>query len=185
MQLGERLGLLPTEGYYYHFHNDRLVQEFGLLGEGKWAFYATCSTHERLTDEQGYNVYQSAILVYWKLEGKEIDNQHLIYLEKQITREELDNLNDDWLVEHGIKHDINELLATPKQPVVERQTTQPVETDKAATKPETHMVGADSTGIMGNHCWAIWFVGETVTWFESAVWCWPDEIEGWWPISSK
>lgn len=34
VQLGERLGL-PTEGYYYHFHNDRLVQEYKLLGEGK------------------------------------------------------------------------------------------------------------------------------------------------------
>ena len=115
VQLGERLGL-PTEGYYYHFHNGRLVQEYKLLGEGKWAFYATCSTHERLNDEQGYNVYQSAILVYWKLEGKEIENQHLIFLEKQITREELDNLNDDWLAQHGIKLDINELLAAPKQP---------------------------------------------------------------------
>ncbi|MDA0149201.1 T6SS effector antibacterial DNase [Vibrio sp. LaRot3] len=144
VQLGERLGL-PTEGYYYHFHNDRLVQEYRLLGEGKWAFYATCSTHERLNDEQGYNVYQSAILVYWKLEGKEIENQHLIYLEKQITREELDNLNDDWLVEHGIKLDIDELLAAPKQPVAERQTTLPVKTDKSESKPETHIVATDSS----------------------------------------
>ncbi len=143
VQLGERLGL-PTEGYYYHFHNDRLVQEYRLLGEGKWAFYATCSTHERLNDEQGYNVYQSAILVYWKLEGKEIDNQHLIYLEKQITREEFDNLNDDWLAQHGIKLDINELLAAPKQPVAERQTTLPVETDKSERQPKAHIVATDS-----------------------------------------
>ncbi|MGR5112548.1 T6SS effector antibacterial DNase [Vibrio jasicida] len=143
VQLGERLGL-PTEGYYYHFHNYRLVQEYRLLGEGKWAFYATCSTHERLNDEQGYNVYQSAILVYWKLEGKEIDNQHLIYLEKQITREELDNLNDDWLAQHGIKLDINELLAAPKQPVAERQTTLPVETDKSERQPKAHIVATDS-----------------------------------------
>ncbi len=143
VQLGERLGL-PTEGYYYHFHNDRLVQEYKLLGEGKWAFYATCSTHEQINDEQGYNIYQSAILVYWKLEGKEIENQHLIYLEKQIAREELDSLNDDWLAQHGIKLDINELLAAPKQPVVERQTTQPVETDKAESKQDTHTVGSDS-----------------------------------------
>lgn len=142
VQLGERLGL-PTEGYYYHFHNDRLVQEYRLLGEGKWAFYATCSTHERLNDEQGYNVYQSAILVYWKLEGKEIDNQHLAYLEKQITRDELDNLNDDWLAQHSIKLDIKELLSAPKQPVAERQTTQPVETAKAESKPETHTVATD------------------------------------------
>ncbi len=143
VQLGERLGL-PTEGYYYHFYNGRLVQEYKLLGNGKWAFYATRSTHEQLNDEQGYNIYQSAILVYWKLEGKDVENQHLIYLEQQITREELNNLNDDWLAQHGIKLDINELLAAPKQPVAERQTTQPAETEKAESKPETHTVGTDS-----------------------------------------
>ncbi|EJG1884639.1 S-type pyocin domain-containing protein [Vibrio parahaemolyticus] len=143
VQLGERLGL-PTEGYYYHFYNGRLVQEYKLLGNGKWAFYATRSTHEKLNDEQGYNVYQSAILVYWKLEGKDVENQHLIYLEQQITREELDNLNDDWLAQHGIKLDINELLAAPNQPVAGRQTIQPAETEKAESKPETHTVGTDS-----------------------------------------
>lgn len=143
VQLGERLGL-PTEGYYYHFYNGRLVQEYKLLGNGKWAFYATRSTHEQLNDEQGYNIYQSAILVYWKLEGKDVENQHLIYLQQPITRKELDNLNDDWLAQHGIKLDINELLAAPKQPVAERQTTQPAETEKAESKPETHTVGTDS-----------------------------------------
>ncbi|EGR5853505.1 S-type pyocin domain-containing protein [Vibrio parahaemolyticus] len=143
VQLGERLGL-PTEGYYYHFYNGRLVQEYKLLGNGKWAFYATRSIHEKLNDEQGYNVYQSAILVYWKLKGKDVENQHLIYLEQQIAREELDNLNDDWLVQHGIKLDINELLAAPKQPVTARQTTQPSDTEKAEIKPENHTVGTDS-----------------------------------------
>lgn len=143
VQLGERLGL-PTEGYYYHFYNGRLVQEYKLLGNGKWAFYATRSTHEQLNDEQGYNIYQSAILVYWKLEGKDVENQHLIYLEQPITREELDNLNYDWLAQHGIKLDINELLAAPKQPVAERQTIQPSDTEKAESKPETHTVGTDS-----------------------------------------
>ncbi len=143
VQLGERLGL-PTEGYYYHFYNGRLVQEYKLLGNGKWAFYATRSTHEQLNDEQGYNIYQSAILVYWKLEGKDVENQHLIYLEQPITREELDNLDDDWLAQHGIKLDINELLAAPKQLVAERQTIQPAETEKAESKPETHIVGTDS-----------------------------------------
>ncbi len=143
VQLGERLGL-PTEGYYYHFYNGRLVQEYKLLGNGKWAFYATRSTHEQLNDEQGYNIYQSAILVYWKLEGKDVENQYLIYLEQPITREELDNLNDDWLAQHGIKLDINELLAAPKQPVAERQTIQPADTEKAENKPEMHTVGTDS-----------------------------------------
>ncbi|MCG9782612.1 S-type pyocin domain-containing protein [Vibrio brasiliensis] len=144
VQLGERLGL-PTEGYYYHFYNDRLVQEYKLLGDGKWSFYATSSIHERLNDEQGYNRYQSAILVYWKLAGKEVENQHLVYLEKQITQDELDNLNDEWLAEHGIKLDINELLAAPKQPIAERQPTQPIETAKTESQPETHIVATDSS----------------------------------------
>ncbi|MGY3685694.1 LysM peptidoglycan-binding domain-containing protein [Vibrio coralliilyticus] len=143
VRLGERLGL-PTEGYYYHFHNGRLVQEYKLLGEGKWAFYATCSTHERLNDEQGYNRLQNAILVYWKLAGQDVKNQSLVYLEQQITREELDNLNDDWLAQHGIKLEISELFTALKQPVVERQTTQPVETGKAESKPETHTVATGS-----------------------------------------
>lgn len=142
VQLVERLGL-PTEGYYYHFYNDRLVQEYKMLGDGKWAFYATRSTHERLSDEQGCNIYQSAILVYWKLAGKEVENQHLVYLEKQITRDELDNLNDDWLAQHGIKLDIKELLAAPRRPVAERQTNQPVETANVESKPETHTVATD------------------------------------------
>ncbi|MEM5563223.1 LysM peptidoglycan-binding domain-containing protein [Vibrio parahaemolyticus] len=120
VQLGERLGL-PTEGYYYHFHNGRLVQEYKLLGEGKWAFYATCSTHEQLNDEQGYNRLQNAILVYWKLAGQDVENQSLVYLEQQITREELDNLNDDWLAQHGIKLEISELFTALKQPDLERQ----------------------------------------------------------------
>lgn len=150
VQLGERLGL-PTEGYYYHFYNGRLVQEYKLLGNGKWAFYGTRSTHEQLNDEQGYNVYQSAILVYWKLEGKDVENQHLIYLEQQITREELDNINDDWLAQHGIKLDINELLAVPKQPVAERQTTQPSDTEKAESKPERILLGRTLKPTNENH----------------------------------
>ncbi|AIS58450.1 hypothetical protein JV59_24655 (plasmid) [Vibrio coralliilyticus] len=132
VQLGERLGL-PTEGYYYHFHNNRLVQEYKLLGEGKWAFYATCSTHEQLNDEQGYNRLQSAILVYWKLTGQDVENQSLVYLEQQITREELDNLNDDWVAQHGIKVDINELLSVSKEAHVERQP------DSAQDKPSAEI----------------------------------------------
>lgn len=48
------------------------------------------------------------------------------------------------MAQHGIKLDINELLAAPKQPVAERQTIQPSDTEKAESKPETHTVGTDS-----------------------------------------
>ncbi|MCM5510793.1 LysM peptidoglycan-binding domain-containing protein [Vibrio sp. SCSIO 43169] len=150
VQLGERLGL-PTEGYYYHFHDGKLIQEYKLLGDKKWAFYATRSTHEKLDGEQGYNIYQSAILVFWKLGGKQVENQNLVYLEKQITREELDNLNQDWLAEHGVQLDINELLSALKQPVIERahaqfehNTTESVERNLPPVEPDTYNHAANT-----------------------------------------
>ncbi|OOF24680.1 hypothetical protein BZJ17_00150 [Salinivibrio sp. IB574] len=147
IQLGERLGL-PTEGYYYHFNQKRLVQEYKLLGNGKWQFYATRSTHEKLNHDQGLNKHQSAILVYWKLGGKNVEDQHLVYLKEAITREELDNLDDEWLAENGVKLSISDLLAAPKQAVANRDDS-PAESDSDKTgdsaQPLTHTVKFDPT----------------------------------------
>ena len=73
VQLGERLGF-PTEGFYYHFHNKELIQEYRILGNNNWSFYATKSMLHRLNPERGYNNNQMAILVYWKIGGKIVDN---------------------------------------------------------------------------------------------------------------
>jgi LysM domain. len=122
------------------------VQEYKLLGDGKWQFYATRSKHDRLNQEQGFNRYQSAILVYWKIGGKEVEDQHLVYLKAPLTRDLLDNLDDEWLEENGIKLSINELLAAPKQAVVKRGDSP---TDKGADNtdnsglPLTHTVKLD------------------------------------------
>ncbi|EKO3658762.1 hypothetical protein M3906_001610 [Vibrio metschnikovii] len=130
VQLGERLGL-PTEGYFYHFHDGKLIQEYKLLGDKKWSFYGTRSTSERLDDTQAYNMYQNALLVYWKIGGKIVENQYLVYLEQQITRDVLDNLNDEWLSQHGVKLTIPALLEAAKQLVIARedksQTEEPQE----------------------------------------------------------
>ncbi|PCE69340.1 S-type pyocin domain-containing protein [Salinivibrio sp. YCSC6] len=144
VQLGERLGL-PTEGYYYHFHQKRLVQEYKLLGDGKWQFQATRSTHEKLNHEEGVNKYQSAILVYWKIGGKEVEEQHLVYLNEPITRDKLDNLSDEWLEENGIKLSIGDLLAAPTQPVAERGSSSANDADSEPeqAEPETHQVATD------------------------------------------
>ncbi|WP_077673845.1 phospholipase effector Tle1 domain-containing protein [Salinivibrio kushneri] len=145
VQLDERLGL-PTEGYYYHFHQKRLVQEYKLLGDGKWQFFATRSKHDRLNQAQGFNRYQSAILVYWKIGGKEVEDQHLVYLKEPITQDALDNLNDEWLAENGIKLSINELLAAPKQAIAKRdEPSSEKETDKRdeSKQPTTHTVKTD------------------------------------------
>ncbi|EJV0282699.1 S-type pyocin domain-containing protein [Vibrio parahaemolyticus] len=141
VQLGERLGF-PTEGFYYHFHDSQLVQEYRLLGDGRWSFYATLSRHQRLDPERGYNTNQSAILVFWKLGSKVVENQYLVYLERQITRDELDNLTEEWLNEHGIKLDIPQLLETTKHPIIKRtEVTKPAE--QKQPEPVNHIVQTD------------------------------------------
>lgn len=142
VQIGERLGF-PTEGFFYHFHDKKLIQEYRIIGDNRWGFYATTSKHERLNSERGYNTDQTTMFVYWKVDGKIVDDQYLIYLEQQISREQLDNLNDEWLSEHGVKLDIPQLLETIKAPIAHRaQVARPKETNEV--EPTTHVVKIDS-----------------------------------------
>ncbi len=105
----------------------------------------TRSRHDRLNTEQGFNRYQSAILVYWKIGGKEVEDQHLVYLKEAITRDELDSVDDEWLEENGVELSISELLAAPKQAVAKRAEPSEKDADKRdePTPPTTHTVKAD------------------------------------------
>lgn len=124
LQLGDRLGF-PTEGYFYHFHKKKLVQEYKILGEGRWAFQATRSTPFSLNNEQGLNKYQGAILLYWKIDSKVVTDQHLIYLDSPITIEQLGNVNDQWLSEHGVMIDVPSLLDAKKATTASKKPYKP------------------------------------------------------------
>lgn len=125
LQMDDRLAL-ATQGYFYHFHNHQLIQEYKLLDDGKWCFSPTLSSHQYLNATQTMRRVSSAIPVYHKLDGALVENQHVIYLEQAITREQLDNINDKWLLEHGIKLDVEALLAA-------QQETPPAVSNKASS----------------------------------------------------
>lgn len=109
VQFGDRLGLV-TQGYYYHFRNSRLVQEYKIFGEGNCRFCLTYSDENTLSDELRPTTMQSAIPVYWKLEGSECKNQHLLYLPEKMSSEQFQSLNKEWLDERGIALNLDELL---------------------------------------------------------------------------
>ncbi|MEL6117548.1 S-type pyocin domain-containing protein, partial [Photobacterium sp. SP02] len=119
VEIDGRLGH-PTQGYFYHFCDDKLVQEYQILGNQRWAFQATYSTHDRLHDDLHHGV-QSAIVLPWKRGGQKADNQYLVYRRERITRLHLDNLSEDWLVQNGVKIDLSALLDAIKEPVVVRE----------------------------------------------------------------
>ncbi|ALR95645.1 hypothetical protein [Vibrio alginolyticus] len=140
VQLGMRLGL-PTEGFLYHFHGITLLQEYRLVGDGRWFFYVTMTygNGQRLDPEPRFDGMTSTILVYWKLDGQIVDNQYLVHLDRQITRDELNALDEEWLQNHGVKLDIPILLDVTHEEVLPRE-------EKVAPKPEpykTHKVQLD------------------------------------------
>lgn len=140
VQLGMRLGL-PTEGFLYHFHGTTLLQEYRIAGEGRWFFYVTMTygNGQRLDPEPRFNGIASTILVYWKWGGEIVDDQYLVHLDKQITRDELNALDETWLQTHGVKLDIPALLDVTHEEVLPRE-------EKVESKPEpyqTHKVLLD------------------------------------------
>nr|WP_238322187.1 DUF2235 domain-containing protein [Vibrio mexicanus] len=109
VQFGERLGL-PTQGYYYHFNEGKLVQEYQIIGKGNCRFCLTYSDEHSLSDELRPTAWQSAIPVHWRVKGQLLDNQHLLYLPSKLSQKQLNTVDAAWLDEHGLALNIAELI---------------------------------------------------------------------------
>ncbi|MCM0150328.1 hypothetical protein [Photobacterium galatheae] len=146
IQVGQRLGL-PTRGYFYVFQSARLMQEYRILGDRKWAFRATFATHESLADQALHGRARSALLVHWKVAGQDVQDQHILYLEERMTAQQLKKLTTAWLDEYGYRVNVNELLDALNQPVAVREPDEQAEECAAEKKPVSHKVQFDATGV--------------------------------------
>ncbi|MGO1296991.1 MAG: hypothetical protein ACTMIA_06715 [Vibrio sp.] len=111
VQFGPRLGL-PTVGYYYHFLNTTLIQEYKIVGRGNWSFFATRSTAHHLDSEEGANKYQSAILLHWQRDGKDVTGQSLLYTAAPLSYEQLSSVTAEWLAYNAVSIEPSKLLST-------------------------------------------------------------------------
>ncbi|MBE8567720.1 DUF2235 domain-containing protein [Vibrio sp. OPT20] len=109
VQFGERLGL-ATQGYYYHFSEGKLVQEYKIIGNGNCRFCLTYSDELTLSDELRPTAWQSAIPIQWRVDNQVLDNQHLLYLPRKLTQDEFSSVNPAWLNEQGLALNISELV---------------------------------------------------------------------------
>ncbi|MFS1887052.1 DUF2235 domain-containing protein [Vibrio lentus] len=109
VQFGERLGL-ATQGYYYHFSEGKLVQEYKIIGNGNSRFCLTYSDELTLSDELRPTAWQSAIPIQWRIDNKVLDNQHLLYLPRKLTQDEFSSVNSAWLNEQGLALNLSELV---------------------------------------------------------------------------
>ncbi len=109
VQFGERLGL-ATQGYYYHFSDGKLIQEYKIIGNGNSRFCLTYSDELTLSDELRPTAWQSAIPIQWRINNQVLDNQNLLYLPRKLTQDEFSSVDSTWLNEHGLALNISELV---------------------------------------------------------------------------
>lgn len=122
VQIGERLGW-PTEGYFYHFIDDALLNEYKILGDNKWAFSVTASTNELLTDTLLSEQAMTTILLPYKINGETIERQHILYKKEKITNEQWDNdVNANWLDEHACLLNMKDVVSARSEPILEKET---------------------------------------------------------------
>ena len=159
IQVGEHLGF-PTEGYFYHFNDEQLIQEYKILGEGECSFFGTKSRQGYLNNEREYNRDQGAFLVFGLINGEMSENQFIFYREEQLTLSELSEINGEWLSQNGIKLDINAIMEAKTLPVIQRpvlpqekkedETVHIVQVDPETNKREMWPTIAGKYGLSAN-----------------------------------
>ncbi len=136
VQVGERLGL-PTQGYFYLFLGATLIQEYKILGESKFSFYATKTTPSNLSDEKAYRFHGTTLLLHWKMHGELVTDQHILYLEEKITIEKLKSITSTWLDEHAYSVDVNAILGAISLDVLDKTTPElPATEPQAVSHPK-------------------------------------------------
>ena len=113
VQFGERLGFATT-GYLYHFKGNTLVQKY------QWNGDETFSPMPDNIADYTFRHARMSLLVYWKIAGKVVKDQYLVYRAESLSAEEVNQVSPEWLEQHGVHLDIDALLKVTQTPQLER-----------------------------------------------------------------
>lgn len=120
MQVNERLGF-PTKGYFYHFHGSVLIHEYK-IDEPNCTIGITHSRAGNIIDGVKFPKSQHSILLFWRINGKEVNDQYLLYKKEQLTTTDLAKMTEDWLQDNGFEVDVRALLQIRSESIVEHKT---------------------------------------------------------------
>ncbi|MEZ6855090.1 pesticin C-terminus-like muramidase [Halodesulfovibrio aestuarii] len=149
VQIGKRLGF-PTKGYFYHFYQGKLIQEFK-INEGTCSFAVTSSYADTLSDDIKINKLQRHILLYWRLHGDVVANQYVLYKEEKLTLEELQQAKTgSWLDEHGLRIELAAIFAAKSESIVSGEfSALPRQTPQKYQRSENAAYNCPSTLNLG------------------------------------
>lgn len=120
IQVYERLSW-PKVGFFYHFIDDELINEYQLTGGDKWSFKITQSKGKALSNELLSEHEYSFILLPWKINNVVVARQHLLYTKEKITQEQLSDVNAAWLDENARCLNPNDVVNARSEKALERE----------------------------------------------------------------
>ncbi|CAH1593980.1 hypothetical protein [Vibrio owensii] len=100
----------PTKGYFYHFIDGELYNEYKVVGEGKWSLQVTFSRGSHLSDELVSQQHITSVLLPYKVESKIYCVQHFVYRKCKMTQESLNEIDVKWLKEHAFEVPIQDVI---------------------------------------------------------------------------
>lgn len=120
IQVYERLSW-PKVGFFYHFIDDELINEYQLAGGDKWSFKVTQSKGKVLSNELLSEHEYGFILLPWKINNTVVARQHLLYTKEKITQEQLSEINAAWLDDNARCLNPDEIVNARSEKALERE----------------------------------------------------------------
>ena len=111
----------PKVGFFYHFINDELENEYQLSGGDKWSFKVTYSKGKELSSDLLSEHEYAFILLPWKIDNTVISRQHLLYIKEKMTQEQLSEINAQWLDESACLINPDEVVTARSDKIVMRE----------------------------------------------------------------
>ena len=152
VQVGERLGY-PTQGYFYHFKQGQLVHEYAIVEDAKGYFNITHSTANALSDEVNLPALRGCIFLPWKINGQLTAPQHIHYSKQKLTAAAFQRIDAAWLNSNAFTVDLQAILASNQEAVLERAEEQANQQDKPPARPQSHEVLPSHEGP-GRESWS-------------------------------
>ncbi|MHA2715885.1 LysM peptidoglycan-binding domain-containing protein [Vibrio owensii] len=143
----ETKGLLgwAAQGFYYYFHDGKLMHEMAILGNDKFSWQMTTSNVHGITEILASSKTFNTVLVPVAIEGKKAAPQHIFYRQEKLTNEQLAEINPTWLEQNATLIDIAALKAIVKQSLLPRENTA-TQSNNETSKAKTHKVGTNDDG---------------------------------------
>ncbi|MGF1903549.1 LysM peptidoglycan-binding domain-containing protein [Aliivibrio salmonicida] len=120
IQIYDRLAW-PKVGFFYHFINDELENEYPLSGGDKWSFKVTYSKGKVLSSDLLSEHEYAFILLPWKIDNTVISRQHLLYTKEKMTQEQLSEINTQWLDKSACLINPDEVVTARSDKIVMRE----------------------------------------------------------------